>query len=72
MGAHSKEKYLNGTVEIRAAYSKVYNRLKVRKGRRKISPDEWNAQVAQALEIKWQAEEGILSVAEWKVKFEAM
>lgn len=39
----------------------VYNRLKQRHLRKKISHDEWNADVAPALEYKDKAERGELT-----------
>ena len=48
----------------------VSNRLKMQKNRGKISVDEWNAAVAQALEVKDRAERGELSDGEMKAAFE--
>lgn len=72
VGAHIKEKMLNGTVQVRAEYKRVYERLKARKRYGTILVDEWNAAVAKAQEIKAQAENGKLSEPEWKAKFDRM
>ncbi len=49
-------------------YAKVYNRLKARKQRGKISIDEWNAAVSKALDLKEQADRGELSDEELRRK----
>ena len=50
-------------------YRKVYNRLKERKQRGKISSDEWNNAVAQAQDVLMQAEQGKLTDVEMKERF---
>lgn len=45
----------------RLEYDKVYNRLKTRRARGKISVDKWNADVTLALEYKGKAEAGEIS-----------
>ena len=52
-------------------YRKVYNRLKARKQRRKISTDEWNAALAQAQKVLDMAERGELSDGEMRERFRA-
>lgn len=52
-------------------YDQVYNRLKVRKQRGKISVDEWNAAVARAYAVLDLAERGELSDEETRRRFEA-
>ena len=69
VGAHRKEKELNGTNAIRRAYAKVYNRLKARKQRGTLSADEWNRLVAEAQEVKRQAEAGEITLAEMGKRF---
>ena len=44
----------------------MYNRLKARKQRGKISEDEWNTAVARAQELVAQSERGELSDEELK------
>lgn len=53
-------------------YRKVYNRLKARKQRGKISKDEWNIAVAKAQELVAQSERGELSDDELKQKLERL
>ena len=50
-------------------YRKVYNRLKARKQRGKISRDEWNTLVSQAQEVLEMAEWGELSDEEMRERF---
>ena len=52
-------------------YAKVYNRLKARKQRGKISVDEWNASVAAVLELKDKADRGELSDDEYRKQISA-
>ena len=62
MGTHRKEaKERAGATPAQKEYAKAYNRLKMRKQRRKISVDEWNAAVRKAQELKAQNERGELS-----------
>ena len=65
MGAHRKEAHGNCT-RAQKEYRKVYNRLKARKQRGKISEDEWNTAVARAQELVAQSERGELSDEELK------
>lgn len=67
VGAHKKAEKAFET-PVQQEYRKAYNRLKVRKNRKKISADEWNAKVAQAQEWKEQAERGQLSDEELREK----
>ena len=62
VGAHRKEAQgkTNHTPAQRE-YDKVYNRLKARKQRGKISEDEWNDAVAKAQELVAQSERGELT-----------
>lgn len=64
VGAHRKEKRLNGTDEIRKQYKTVYNRLKARKQRGTLSVAAWNDLVAEAQELKKLAEDGKIKMAE--------
>jgi hypothetical protein len=51
---------------------KVYNRLKTRRARGKLSTDEWNAAVALAIEYKDKAEAGEISGFVLKEIYEIM
>lgn len=72
IGAYRKEERKWGATLVQAEYRKVYNRLKTRRHRGKISDNEWNAQVALAQEYKEQAEKGQLSEFELKRLYEQM
>ncbi len=63
VGAHKKEKEKNGSSMIQKEYNRVYNRLKTRKNRGKISNDQWNEQVSLAQDLKDKANRGELSDA---------
>ncbi len=69
VGAHRKANHPTGLSPAQMEYRKVYNRLKARKQRGKISSDEWNNAVAQAQEVLMQAEQGKLSDEEMRKKF---
>jgi len=65
VGAHRKEaKERASATPAQKEYAKAYNRLKVRKNRRKISGDDWNAAVTKAQDLKEQAERGKISDVE--------
>ena len=65
VGAHRKEVHGNYT-PAQKEYRKVYNRLKARKQRGKISEDEWNDAVVKAQELIVQSEQGELADEELK------
>ena len=70
VGAHRKE--ARGRADRSPAqveYDRVYNRLKQRKNRGKISVDEWNAAIAQAVEVLEQAGQGSLTDDEVRRQF---
>ena len=71
VGAHKKAATKTKT-PAQVEYQRVYNRLKTQKSRGKISVDDWNAAVAQALEVKDRAECGELSDEEMRAAFEGM
>ena len=52
VGAHEREKEKQKTETAAREYSRIYNRLKARKRRGRITTDEWNRQVVQAQELK--------------------
>ena len=70
VGAHRKEKEKIGSDFVRREYSKLYNRLKQRKNRGRITVDKWNRLIAQAQEIKEQALRGEMDEEELKKRFE--
>lgn len=73
VGAHRKEaKERAGATPAQKEYAKAYNRLKMRKQRRKISADEWNAAVAKAQDLKAQAERGELSDEDLRRQLESL
>ncbi len=62
VGAHVKEtQKKEKRTPARQEYDKVYNRLKSRKNRGKISVDEWNQQVSKAISYMEQNQRGELS-----------
>lgn len=69
VGAHRKANHPTGLSPAGVEYRKVYNRLKARKQRGKISKEEWNAAVSQAQTILDMAERGELSDEEVRKKF---
>jgi len=52
-------------------YRKVYNRLKARKQRGKISRDEWNATLSQVQKVLDLAKQGKLTDEEIRKRFSA-
>lgn len=71
VGAHRKANHPTGLSPAGVEYRKVYNRLKARKQRGKISKDEWNAIVSQVQEVLDLAEQGKLSDEEMRERFQA-
>lgn len=73
VGAHIKEaKKKASETPAQQEYRKAYNRLKMRKARGKISIEEWNAAVAEAEELREQAERGELSELELRERLEKL
>ncbi len=72
VGAHKKEARKEGKTPARLEYDKVYNKLKTRRARGKLSVDEWNAAVATALEYKDKAEAGKITDLELKDIYDKM
>lgn len=67
IGAHVKETEKKGKrTPAQQEYDKVYNRLKTRKNRGKISIDEWNEKVAEAISYMEQNQRGVLCDFEYK------
>jgi len=71
VGAHQKANHPQDLSPAGVEYRKVYNRLKARKQRGKISRDEWNAALAQAQKVLDLAEQGKLSDEEMQRRFGA-
>ena len=69
VGAHRKANHPTGLSPAGMEYRKVYNRLKARKQRGKISRDEWNAALSQVQEVLDLAEQGKLSDEEMRKRF---
>lgn len=73
MGAHRKEaRKKSNRSPAQTEYDRTYNRLKQRKNRKKISPDEWNTAVAEAMQILEQTERGELSDEEMRDRFQTL
>ena len=71
VGAHRKEAQGKANRSpARVEYDRTYNRLKQKKNRKKISVDEWNAAVAEAMKILEMSERGELTDDEMKARFE--
>lgn len=67
VGAHRKEAQGKANrTPAQKEYDRTYNRLKVRKQRKKITTDEWNIAVAKAQELVAQSERGKLTDEELK------
>lgn len=73
VGAHRKEAQgKENRSPARVEYDRTYNRLKQKKNRKKISVDEWNLAVAEAMRILEQSESGQLTDDEMRAKFKAL
>lgn len=71
VGAHSKERRKSKEDPIIGEYKRVYNRLKTRKNRGQLSPDDWNRQVAEIQDLKEAAKRGEIGVKELKEKMKS-
>lgn len=70
VGAHRKEAQGKANrTPAQVEYDRTYNRLKQRKNRKKISRDEWNAAVAEAMKVLEQTEQGKLNDEEMRKRF---
>lgn len=67
VGAHIKERRRSKDDPIIGEYKRAYNRLKTRKNRGQLSPDDWNRQVAEIQELKDTALRGTITLKELKV-----
>ena len=73
VGAHRKEAREKANRNpARVEYDRTYNRLKQKKNRKKISVNEWNAGVAEAMRILEQSESGELTDDEMRAQFKAL
>ena len=73
VGAHRKEsRDRSSATPEQKEYNRAYNRLKMRKNRKKISVEEWNAAVAEAQKLKASAERGELTDEELRMKLETL
>ena len=73
VGAHRKEvREKANRNPARVEYDRAYNRLKQKKNRRKISLNEWNAGVAEAIRIRELSESGKLTDDEMRERFKAL
>ena len=73
VGAHRKEAQgKEHRTPAQKEYDRTYNRLKVRKQRKKISIKEWNDAVAAAQELVAQSERGELTDEELKRKLDEL
>ena len=70
VGAHRKEKRLNGTLEIRKQYQRVCNRLKGQKHRGTLSADEWNQLMKQAQDLRDDANAGKIKLADLIARYD--
>ena len=72
VGAHRKEAQGKANrTPAQVEYDRAYNRLKQRKNRKKISVQEWNAAVAEAMKVLEQSEQGKINDEEMRKRFEA-
>jgi len=71
VGAHQKAA-TKAKTPAQVKYQRVYNRLKTQKSRGKISVDDWNDAVAQAMDMKSRAERGELGDKEMRAVFEGI
>ncbi len=70
VGAHRKEAQGKANrTPAQVEYDRAYNRLKQRKNRKKISVEEWNASVAEAMKVLEQSEQGKLDDEEMRSRF---
>ena len=70
VGAHRKEAQGKANrTPAQVEYDRAYNRLKQRKNRKKISVEEWNAAVAEAMKVLEQSEQGKLDDEEMRSRF---
>ena len=70
VGAHRKEKLLNGTVEIRKQYQRVSNRLKGQKYRGTLSQDEWNQLMKRVQDLRDDALAGRITLSELTAQYD--
>ena len=72
IGAHAREKEKQRTETAAREYNRIYNRLKARKRRGRLSTDEWNRKVAQAQALKDTFAVGMITREEYVQKLNAL
>ena len=72
IGAHAREKEKQRTETAAREYNRIYNRLKARKRRGRLSTDVWNQQVAQAQVLKDTFAAGMITREEYVQKLNAL
>lgn len=66
VGAHSKERRRSREDPIIGEYKRAYNRLKTRKNRGQLTPDDWNRQVAEIQDLRDATKQGTISLTDLK------
>lgn len=72
IGAHRKERAAIGSDEVRREYYTAYNRLKMRKNRGTLDPNEWNHLVAQLADLRDAGYRGEVKLAELRERMDAV
>ena len=72
IGAHEREKEKQKTEVAAREYNRIYNRLKARKRRGRITADEWNRQVARAQELREAFTDTRMTETEYVEKLDAL
>ena len=72
IGAHEREKEKQKTEVAAREYKRIYNRLKARKRRERITTDEWNRQVARAQELRAAFTDMQMTETEYVEKLDAL
>lgn len=72
IGAHEREKEKQKTEVAAREYKRIYNRLKARKWRGRITAEEWNRQVARAQELRAAFTDMQMTETEYVEKLDAL
>lgn len=72
MGAHEREREKQKTETAAREYNRIYNRLKARKRRGRITADEWNRQAAQVQELRDAFADMRMTETEYVEKLDAL
>lgn len=70
IGAHRKEREAIGSDEIRHEYYTAYNRLKMRKNRGTLDPNDWNRLVSELQDLRDAGYRGEITLAELRERFQ--